>query len=143
MNLGDPGVIALMSVAGTVSVGAIAGLVNWLVRRQDRPLDVANARQTEANTAATEVKLARELLQEIKAYFTERLREQGEDHAREINLLNQQITLLTSRVGSVEAQQVAMRTTFAIHRSWDTAAWTMLKSYDPSYPAPPPVDGLP
>ncbi len=142
MNLADPGVIALMSVAGTVSVGAIAGLVNWLVRRQDRGVDVANARRTEAEAAATEVKTARELLQEIRTYFTERLHEQAEDHTREIALLNQQITLLTTRVGSVEAQQVAMRTAFAIHRGWDTTAWEILRGYDPNYPPPPPVEGL-
>lgn len=142
MKLSDPGVIALMSVIATVAVGAIAGLVNWLVRRQGRGVDTATARKTEAEAVATEVKTARELLQEIRTYFTDRLREQGEDHSREIGMLNQQIEMLTKRVGSVESQQVAMRNAFAVHRSWDETAWTLLKAANPDYPAPPPVEGL-
>lgn len=142
MKLSDPGVIALLGALGTVAVAAIGGLVNWLVKRQTRSVDSATARKTEAEAVATEVKTARELLQDIRAYFTERLHEQAEDHAREIGLLNQQIELLTKRVGSVETQQVAMRTAFAIHRTWDQAAYARLRAADPDYPPPPEVEGL-
>jgi TolA-binding protein len=142
MKLSDPGVMASMGVAGTVAVAVIAGFVNWIVRRQNRGVDAATVRKTEADTVATEVKTARELLQEIRQYFTDRLHEQAEDHSREIALLNQQITLLTTRVGSVEAQQVATRAGYAIHRGWDAKAWDILRSYDPDYPGPPDIEGL-
>lgn len=135
MKLSDPGVVALMTVAGTVAVGAIGGLVNWLIRRQSRSLDNATVRKTEADTVATEVKTARELLQEIRAYFTERLKEQAEDHAREIDLLNK-------RMASIEAQQVAMRSSFATHRTWDEQAWAKIRTSDPDWPPPPQVEGF-
>lgn len=142
MKLSDPGTTALMSVLGTVAVGAITGLVTWLVRRQGRGVDTATARKTEAEAVATEVKTARELLQEIRQYFSERLKEQDESHGREIAALDRQIDLLTKRVGDVEAQQVAVRAGYAIHRGWDAEAWKILRGYDPRYPGPPEIEGL-
>lgn len=142
MKLSDPGIIALLTVLGTVAVAGIGGLVNWLVRRQSRPVDTATARKTEAEAVATEVKTARELLQEIKAYFTDRLREQQEDHARELAVLTSQVDELTKRVGQVEAQQLATRVAFRIHRTWDEVAFARLRATDPDYPPPPDVEGL-
>jgi hypothetical protein len=142
VKLGDPGAIAVITGIGGIAVAAIGGLVNWLIKRQARPVDAATARKIEAETVAEEVKTARELLAEVKEYFRERLAAQAAEHKQETEELRQELSDLRTRVQTVEMQTQAMRLAWMVHRAWDETAWTLLRVSNPDYPAPPPVDGL-
>lgn len=140
MKLSDPGVVALITSAGVIAVGAIGGIVNYLIKRQGRGVDDATARKTEAETVAVEVKTARELLADVKSYFTDRLTEQAADHARETAELNRRIDDLSKRVLSVETASQALRAAWDIHRAWDVRAYEALRITHPDYPPPPMLD---
>jgi len=142
MKLSDPGAVALITASGLFASGAIAALVNWLIRRQGRGIDDATARKTEAETVAVEVKTARELLADVKTYFTERLAEQAANHARETGDLRARIDDLSERMRSVEHASQALRVAWAVHRAWDLKAYEALQADHPDFPPPPAMDGL-
>jgi hypothetical protein len=140
MRISDPGTVALITASGLFASAAIAGVVNWLIKRQGKGGDDATARKTEAETVAVEVRTARELLADVKTYFSERLTEQAADHARETAELNRRIDDLSQRVDTVETASRALRVAWDVHRAWDIRAYEALRATHPDYPPPPVMD---
>lgn len=142
MKLSDPGAVALITASGLFASGAIAALVNWLIKRQGKSIDDATARKTEAETVAVEVRTARELLADVKTYFSERLAEQAANHQRETAELNRRIDDLSQRVQTVETASRALRHAWTLHQAWDVRAYETLRTSHPDFPPPPAVEGL-
>jgi uncharacterized protein HemX len=138
----DPAAVSLITAAGAVAVAVVGAAVNYLMKRQSKGADDATARKTEAETVAVEVKTARELLAEVKSYFSDRLTEQAADHKLEVESLNRKIDDLSRRVESVETQSRTIRQAWQIHDAWDKAAYEALRTSHPDYPPPPVVEGL-
>lgn len=142
MNIDGPGLVALITVLGSVSVGAITGLFSYVVRRQSRSIDSAAARRTDADTVAQEVKTARELIVDMRTYFSERLADQNAEHREEIAHITEQLKQLRDQMREVRQQQRLQQQSYVLHRAWDQAAWSRLLQVDPNYPPPPPIEGL-
>lgn len=143
MNVDGAGLVAIITVAGSVAVGAITGLFSYVVRRQSRSIDSATARRTEAETVAQEVKTARELLVDMRTYFSERLADQNTEHRNEIAHITDQLNQLRDQMREVRDQQRLLQRSYVLHRSWDQTAWARLLQIDPAYPPPPSIEGLP
>ncbi len=143
MNIDGPGLVAIITVLGSVSVGAITGLFSYVVRRQSRSIDSATARRTEAETVAQEVKTARELLVDMRSYFSERLADQATEHRDEIAHITEQLQQLRDQMREVRQQQRVQQQSYVLHRGWDQNAWARLLQIDPNYPPPPTIEGLP
>lgn len=134
--------VAVITAAGTISVGAITGLFSWVVRRQSRTVDSATSQKTKAEAVAQEVKTARELLAETREYFNQRINDQNTEHREELSHITEQVAELKTEVSKLVAQQRAMATSFVSHSRWDHAAWARLLAVDPLYPPPPAIEGL-
>lgn len=143
MNIDGAGLVALITVLGSVAVGAITGLFSYVVRRQSRTIDSATARRTEAETVAQEVKTARELLVDMRAYFSERLADQNAEHHDQIVHITDQLQQLRDQMREVRDQQRLQQQSYVLHRGWDQTAWSRLLQVDPTYPPPPTIEGLP
>lgn len=142
MKVDGAALVAIITVLGSVSVGAITGLFSWVVRRQSRSIDAATTRKTEAETVAQEVKTARELLTDMRSYFAERLAAQDVEHKQEIAHVSEQLQDLKEQMAELRQQQRLLRQSYAPHRDWDQNAWMRLLQLDPSYPPPPTIEGL-
>lgn len=142
MNIDGPGLVAIITVLGSVAVGGITGLFSYVVRRQSRTIDQATARRTEAETVAQEVKTARELLVDMRAYFSERLTDQATEHREEIEHISAQLQDLRMQMAEVRTQQRMLQQSYVLHRAWDQTAWARLLQTDPTYPPPPTIEGL-
>lgn len=143
MRIDGPALVAVITVLGTVSVGAITGLFSYVVRRQSRSIDSATARKTEAETVAQEVRTARELIVEMRSYFAERLADQAAEHKEEIGHISSQLLELRTEMHDMREKQRLQQLSFALHRAWDQTAWGRLLQIDPAYPPPPTIEGLP
>lgn len=147
MRIDGPALVAVITVLGSAAVGAITGLFSYVVRRQSRSIDSATARKTEAETVAQEVKTARELLVDMRSYFSERLSDQATEHKQEMEYIADQLQLLKVEMRELRdqqrEQQREQQRSFVQHRSWDQSAWARLLQADPEYPPPPTIEGLP
>lgn len=143
MNIDGPALVAIITVLGTAAVGAITGLFSYVVRRQSRSIDLATARKTEAETTSQEVKTARELLVDMRSYFSERLSDQANEHKQEMGHISEQVLELKTQMREVREQQRLLQQSYLLHRSWDQTAWARLLQVDPSFPPPPMIEGLP
>lgn len=142
MNVDGPGLVAIITVLGSVAVGAITGLFSYVVRRQSRTIDSATARKTEAETVSQEVKTARELLADMKSYFSDRLAAQDTEHREEIAHIAEQLQHLRDQMREIRQMQRLQQQSYVLHRGWDQTAWSRLLQYDPTYPPPPTIEGL-
>jgi signal transduction protein with GAF and PtsI domain len=142
MNIDGATLVAIITVLGSVAVGGITGLFSWVVRRQSRNIDAATSRKTEAEAVAQEVKTARELLSDMRTYFSERLTAQAVEHKEEIEHVAEQLQDLRVQMRHIRQQQRLLQQSYARHRDWDQAAWSRLLQVDPSYPPPPTIEGL-
>lgn len=142
MKLDGTALVAVITVLGTVAVGSITGLFSYVVRRQSRTIDTATARKTDAETVAQEVKTARELLAEMRTYFSERLSDQAAEHKEEIADVSERLEQLKDEVRGLRAQQRLLQQSYVVHRAWDQTAWARLLQVDPTYPPPPAIEGL-
>lgn len=143
MKIDGAALVAIITVLGSLSVGAITGLFSWVVRRQSRSIDVATARKTEAETVSQEVKTARELLADMRSYFSERLAAQDSEHKDEITNVGDQLRELKEQMAELRQQQRLLQQSYAQHRGWDQLAWVELIRVNPEFPPPPNIEGLP
>jgi hypothetical protein len=134
--------VAVITVLGTMSVGAITGLFSWVVRRQSRTIDIATARKTEAEAVAEEVKTARELLTDMKTYFNERLSAQAAEHKEDLAEVSHRVEELKTQVRELVEERRTLLASYYQHRQWDQTAWVRLLQIDPVYPPPPSIEGL-
>lgn len=130
----DAAIIA--APAAVVLAAAVSGVVTWLVRRQSRPVDSATARKTDAETVSIEVATARALLEEVRGM----LDHQRAHYERLMAGMQGEMKGLTERVAGSEEQMRALRSAFAAHSTWDADAVAALRTAQPDWPDPPPIN---
>ncbi len=130
----------LATLVGGIAVAIIGLISGILVKRTRAPGDTEQikvAQQEVANkvvvTAAALIDEIREQQQAQKADYESRIVELRAKHDAEIGALNGRIT-------SMEDRHTRMLAALLAHAPWDSTAWEKLRTGDPEWPPPPPLD---
>lgn len=115
----------LIALVGGGTLGAV--VVKWLNRGVDNATAEkmkAEARQTAQSTAASEVQIIREVLQEVR-----------DSDSRK----TERIDKLEERLERLEERERHALTRAAVHEAWDRMSFALLRDIHPGHPEPPPL----
>ncbi len=130
----------IATLIGTLAVAVIGLISGILVKRARAPGDAEQIKLAQQDVTNKIVATAAALIDEIrdqqvaqKADYDRQIGEQRVKHDAEIDALNNRIT-------SMEDRHTRMLAALLAHAPWDTTAWTRLRTDDPNWPPPPPLD---
>ncbi len=130
----------LATLVGSIAVAIIGIISGILVKRTRAPGDAEQIKVAQQEVANKVVTTAAALIDEIReqqvaqrADYESRIVELRAKHDAEIGALNGRIT-------SMEDRHTRMLAALLAHAPWDTTAWLKLRTDDPNWPPPPPLD---
>lgn len=124
-TVGTPALVAALGVVGVV----------W-AKRMSRRSEDATARKTHAEAVAIEVQTSRGLVEEVKTLMAD----QRADYEGRLATTRAELAGLAERTRTTETRQHMLMAALVAHAPWDEAAWAALKSNQPGFPPPPPLD---
>ena len=125
-------VVVLGILVGGGGLGAI------ITKLLSRPVDTATvaklraeAKQTAQETAASEVGLLREIIQEVRTSEMNK--------SERITRLEEANDVFRGRLDKLEERERNMLTRAAVHEAWDQISFQALLLQNPDHPPPPPI----
>ncbi len=130
----------IAALIGTVAVAVIGAMSGWIVKKSKGPQDAAAILVAQQEMSAKAVSTASALIDEVrqqqvaqKTDYDSKLADVRAKYDAEVGALNGRITTLEDRHTRILASLLA-------HAPWDTTALAKLRSDDPDWPPPPPLD---
>jgi len=121
---------AIIAAGGAAGAGFIKALdLLWGKASRDATArkTTAEARVSEQEVAASEVRMLRDIITEVRT----------SEKAKVVRISN-----LERRMNLLEERERHMLTRAAVHEAWDQMAFALLLATNPEHPPPPPLIGI-